>query len=135
MVYTCQFCKKRILTDIEHQSTWLGVGLSVILFLILRVFSFPLIIILIPLTQQIIHKCPKCCNTVGSRSFFDVLSLGDSVISYKIGNFGVILTRKQLFSIFMFLLFVIIFYVFFSNISLSKESKYLLIYRLFRGLL
>jgi hypothetical protein len=80
---------------------------------------------LIPLTQQTIHSCPNCLNNVGTRSFYDLISLSDKVFTYKIGNFGIIITKKQILGIFLFLLFGTIFYVFFSNLNFTRGSKYI----------
>jgi hypothetical protein len=123
LIITCQFCQRRILTDIEHETTWVGIGISVVLFLIFRVYSIILIILLIPLTQQTVHTCPNCLNKVGTRSFFDLISLTDKVITYKIGSFAIMITKKQILAVFFFFLFSICFYLFFSNLSITRGSK------------
>ncbi len=81
---------------------------------------------LIPLTQQTVHSCPNCLNKVGSRSFYDLFSLSDKLLSFKYGNFAVIITKKQILAIFTFFFFCLIFYFFFSNISLERGSKFYL---------
>lgn len=125
-----------MLTEIEHQSTWIGVGLSFILFIIFKIYSLPLIVMLIPLTQQTVHTCPNCLNKVGTRSFYDLISLSDNVITYKIGNFGIIITKKQILGIFIFLLFALIFYLFISSVNFTRGSKdifkYLYVFRLYK---
>jgi hypothetical protein len=119
----CPYCSKRILTEVENESTWIGYGISFVLFAILGIWAIPLMILLIPITQQINHSCPNCRNRVGGRSFYDLLSLQDSIISYQMGTLAILITRKQLIAVFIFLLFIIIFYVFFNTIKLSRGSN------------
>lgn len=78
---------------------------------------------LIPLTQQTVHSCPNCLNKIGTRSFYDLISLSDNVITYKFGNFGIIITKKQILAVFTFLLFGLIFYLFFSSLDIARGSK------------
>jgi len=118
----CQFCEKRILTEVEHESTWIGIGGSIFLFLLFRVFSLPLIFLLIPITQKTTHKCTNCLNTVGSHTFYDMLSVTDKVISFKVGNNAIIFSRKQLIGAFIFILFVLIAYIFLANADLTRGN-------------
>jgi hypothetical protein len=124
MIYTCQFCNKRILTEVETESTWVGIALA---FLILIIFNLPgilLVIILLPLTRQTNHFCTNCKNKVGTCSFYDLISLSDRIFTWQLGNFAILVTRKQLLGVFIFLLFSLIFFVFFSNLNLTRGSKY-----------
>lgn len=123
----CPYCSKRILTEVENESTWIGYGISFILFILLGIWAIPLMILLIPITQQINHSCPNCRNKVGGKNFYDFLSLHDSVISYQLGSFAILISRKQLIAAFIFLLFIIIFYVFFATIKLTRGSNFNLI--------
>jgi hypothetical protein len=52
--------------------------------------------------------------------------MSDKIISWNIGNFAILITRKQLLGAFLFALFAIIFFVFFSSINLERGSKFLL---------
>jgi len=123
MILECQYCNRRILTDIEHETTWIGLMGSLILFLVFKVFALPLIMLLIPLTQKTVHKCTNCLNTVGTHTFYDILSLSDKIFSFKVGNFALIFTRKQLIGVFMFTLFSIVIYLFLGSMDLSRGSK------------
>ena len=123
MIYTCQYCEKRILTEIETESTWIGIALS---FLLLIIFNLPgilLVIILLPLTRQTNHFCTNCKNKVGTCSFYDLLSMSDRVFTFQIGSIGILITRKQLLALFVFVFFGLIFFVFFSNLDLTRGSK------------
>ena len=77
------------------------------------------------MTQKTVHSCPNCMNTVGVHSFYDLLSLTDKVISYQIGNFAVIVNRKQLLGIFIFFLFIFGFYFIFNNLSFERDENFL----------
>jgi hypothetical protein len=58
-----------------------------------------------------------------------MISLSDKVLTYKIGNFGIIITKKQILAIFTFVLFALIFYLFFSNLKIARGSKFFLFYK------
>jgi len=119
----CQYCSKRILTDIEHETTWIGIMGSIILFFIFKVFSLPLIMLFIPLTQKTVHKCTNCLNTVGQHTFYDILSMTDKIFSFKLGSFALVFTRKQLVGVFIFILFTIVTYLFITNTDFSRGSN------------
>jgi len=58
---------------------------------------------IVGLTKQAVHKCAKCLNDVKQSSLFGLNSLEDKVITAKLGNFGIILTRRYL----LYIIFVI----------------------------
>jgi hypothetical protein len=72
---------------------------------------------LIPLTQQSTHTCSNCLNIVGIRTFYDIFALRDNLLSLRIGNFAILISRKQLLAVFIFVLFSLFFYIFFSNMD------------------
>ena len=121
MLTVCQFCQCKIFTNIEHQTTWIGIALLILLFIIFRIYSIFLIILLIPLTQSTIHTCPNCLNKIGVRTFYDALSLTDKVFTFQIFTFGIIITKKQLLGTFIGLFFLIIFYTCVNSIDLSRK--------------
>ena len=121
-VITCKYCNKKILTDTENESTWTGILLSLLLFVVFKIIAVPLIVLIIPLTQQTIHKCPYCLNKVGVCSFYDMIALKDKVISFKIGSLGIIISRKQLLGIFVFVLLCILVQYFISNINFTRGN-------------
>ena len=120
----CQYCQSRIFTNIEQQTSWFGILLSLILFFTFKLYSLLLILLVIPLTQSTIHTCPNCLNRIGIRTFYDTLSLSDKVFTFQLFSIGIIITKKQLLGIFFFVLFGIFLYVFtssiFSSINLTK---------------
>ena len=118
----CQYCQSRIFTNIEQQTSWFGILLSLILFFTFKLYSLLLILLVIPLTQSTIHSCPNCLNRIGIRTFYDTLSLADKVFTFQIFSIGIIITKKQLLGIFFFLLFSIFLYVFIFSISMSLKK-------------
>ena len=43
-----------------------------------------------------VHRCSKCLNELKNTSVFSLNGMEDKLISFNIGNFGIILTRKYL---------------------------------------
>mmetsp|Transcript_39383 Transcript_39383/g.29094 ORF Transcript_39383/g.29094 Transcript_39383/m.29094 type:complete len:259 (+) Transcript_39383:208-984(+) len=74
---------------------------------------------LVSLTKQAIHRCAKCLNEVKSNSIFGFSSLEDRLISFNVGKFGVILTRRYLLYIVVTLLVGMCIYLF-----VAKESDH-----------
>jgi hypothetical protein len=64
-------------------------------------------------------------NIVGVHSFYDLLSMTDKVVSYQIGNFAIIVNRKQLLGIFLFFLFILGFYFIFNNLNFERDENFL----------
>lgn len=122
LIIECRFCSKKVLTEIETETTWFGILLSIVLLLMFKLLSIPLIILIIPLTQLTLHRCPSCLNKVGTCNFYDLLSMSDKIITFSIGSFAVILSRKLLMGFFICLLMIIICVYFFSNIVISERS-------------
>ena len=118
----CQYCHSKIYTNVDQETSWFGICLSIIilLFFTFKLYSIILIILVIPLTQNTIHSCPNCLNKIGVRTFYDVLSLSDNVLTLQIIGFGIIVTKKQLLAVFVFFLFGIFFYYFISTFDLNK---------------
>lgn len=129
IIHTCQHCEKRILTEVEHQTTWIGIASCFLLLIIFKIFAIPLIIMIIPLTQQTTHTCSNCLNVVGIRTFYDIFALRDNIVSFQIGNFAILISRKQLLGVFLFILFALFFWLFLSNLNFKRGSKYIFIYK------
>jgi hypothetical protein len=130
IIINCQFCDKRILTEIETESTWIGIALSLLLLIIFNLPGMLLVVILLPLTRQTNHFCTNCRNKVGTCSFYDLISMSDRVFTWNIGNFAILITRKQLLAVFVFCLFSLIFLVFFSNMDFTRGSKCLYLHQI-----
>lgn len=117
----CPFCKKKILTNVEQKFSYFSILISIILLIIFRFFSIILIIIVIPLTLNTIHFCPNCLNRVGLHTFYDTISLKDKIFTFQFLGLGIIITKKYLLGIFLFILSLIIFLFFLSKINIEPK--------------
>jgi len=122
LIIKCVFCSKKVLSEIEVETTWIGILLSLVLLIIFKLLAIPLIIVLIPLTQQTLHRCPNCLNKMGTCNFYDILALSDKVLSFSIGSFAIIFSRKMLLGFFVCLLLITICIFFFSSIVFSMPN-------------
>lgn len=52
--------------------------------------------ILVSVTKQSIHRCAKCLNEVKTNTYFGFSSMDDKVLTFSLGTFGVIVTRKMM---------------------------------------
>ena len=95
-----------------YETNLLGYLLAVFGILVFGVLSLLMMPFLVGLTKQAVHKCAKCLNDVKQSSLFGLNSLEDKVIAKKIGNFGIILTRKYLLYIVMVLIAFMSIYMF-----------------------
>jgi hypothetical protein len=93
----CPFCDAVSLSIVEYRPSLLGYLLTILAILVFGILSLVLLPFLVSLTKQAIHRCAKCLNEVKTNSYFGLSSMDDQVLTLKLGNFGVILTRKMLF--------------------------------------
>lgn len=117
----CPFCKKRVFTEVDHIVSYSGIILSIILIFFLNLISIPFIMIVIPLTQNSQHRCPSCLNQIGECSFYDTISLSDRIISLTLGSFALVISKKQLIGIFVFLTLIVVMIMKFMTIDTSRR--------------
>lgn len=122
LIVTCKYCSNKVLTEVEHETTWTGIFFGLVLLMIFNVYSIPLILLLIPLTQQTSHRCPSCLNVIGTCNYYDVLSFSDKVLSFTIGTFAILISKKHLLGMFVFALISTTFMYFFLHFEVSGKN-------------
>ena len=120
-ICVCPFCKHKIFTEIEHEASWIGVVLSIIFLLVFKIYGIIFIVLSIRFTQNTTHSCPNCLNKIGTYTIFDALSLQDKVFTFQLSSFGIVITKKHIFSILLGIICIIVFISFISTISFSKH--------------
>jgi len=110
--FSCTNCDYAGYTLVEQRATYISYILTILfMFLFGIMFSLILMPITILLTRNYIHRCPSCLKEVGSdNQVLTIFNLKDKVITFNIGEFGVVLTRKIVLGIFLTLLLVITVY-------------------------
>lgn len=120
-ICVCPFCNRKIFTDIEHEASWIGVVLSILFLLVFKIYGIIFIILIIRFTQNTTHYCSNCLNKIGTYTVFDALALKDKVFTFKFSSFGLVITKKHIFSILLGLFCFFVFISFASSISISKQ--------------
>ena len=92
----CPHCDSVSFSIVAYETNLLGYLLAVFFIMVFGVLSLLMMPFLVGLTKQAVHKCAKCLNDVKQSSLFGLNSLEDKVIAKKVGNFGIILTRRYL---------------------------------------
>jgi hypothetical protein len=92
----CPFCDAVSNSIIEYRPSLLGYLLTMLAVLVFGVLSLILLPILVSLTKQSIHRCAKCLNEVKTNTYFGFSSMDDQVLTFSLGTFGCILTRKMM---------------------------------------
>ena len=64
-ICVCPFCKMKIYTEIEHEISWIGIILSIMLLLFFKIYGIICLVILLRFTQNTTHSCPNCLNKIG----------------------------------------------------------------------
>jgi hypothetical protein len=126
----CPFCDAVSLSIVEYRPSLIGYLLTVLAMLIFGILSLVLLPFLVSLTKQAIHRCAKCLNEVKNNSYFGFSNMEDKLVSFEIGKFGVILTRRLLFYIVLVLTAMLAIYVFVwveegHNHSIGKSNRVL----------
>jgi len=111
--FTCPNCDYTGYTIVEQKTTYISYVLMILfIFLFGIFFSIILMPLVILLTRSFFHKCPSCFKDVASdNKILSILDMTDKVISFNIGEFGVVLTRKIVFGIFLTILLIITIYL------------------------
>ena len=104
----CPFCNTNAYSIVEYKSNILGYLVSLILLFALGWLSFWILPLVLSLTKSAVHRCSKCLNEVKNNSLLGFNSMEDKVISFNIGSFGVILSRKYLLYIVLSLTWLIV---------------------------
>ena len=120
-ICVCPFCHMKIFTEIEHEVSWMGIVLGVILLLFFKIYGIICLVVLLRFTQNTTHSCPNCLNKIGIYTIFDALSLQDKVFTIQLASFGLVITKKHIFSLIMGLIFIILFVSFISSVSFTKQ--------------
>jgi len=95
----CPYCEHKGRSMLEESTpiyTWL---LCLAVYLFLGLYSFVLMPCIIGLLRDQIHRCPKCHNEIKEDSIFS--SLDDNLVSFNLGSFGVLITRRVLLKLFV----------------------------------
>ena len=120
-ICVCPFCHMKIFTEIDHEVSWIGIVLSIMLLLFFKLYGIICLVVVIRFTQNTTHSCPNCLNKIGIYTVFDALSLQDKVFTIQLASFGLVITKKHIFSIVLGLVFIILFISFISGISFTKQ--------------
>jgi len=111
--FTCPHCDYTGYTIVEQKTTFIT---YIIILLSVFLFHFFLSIVLMPLiillTRNFSHKCPSCFSEVGSdNKLMSILDLTDKMISFNIGEFGIVLTRKIIMGVVLTLILIFTLYM------------------------
>ena len=108
----CPFCDAVSLSIVEYKPSLIGYLVTILAMLIFGILSLILLPFLVSLTKSALHRCAKCLNEVKSNSYFGFSSMEDKLVSWQIGKFGIILTRKTLLYLVIVLTACLAIYVF-----------------------
>lgn len=129
----CPYCDAVSFSIIEYKTSVLGYLVAVLFILVIGMISIVLMPFLVQLTKQSVHRCAKCLNEVKTTGFFGFNSMEDKVsysfksnlvkiISFQIGKFGVLLTRRYLLYIVMTITVGLVLYLFLLQESARPEA-------------
>lgn len=100
------------LSIVEYKPSLIGYLVTILAMLLFGILSLILLPFLVSLTKSALHRCAKCLNEVKSNSYFGFSSMEDKLVSWQIGKFGIILTRKTLLYLVIVLTACLAIYVF-----------------------
>lgn len=81
---------------VEYRPSLIGYLVTLLAMLLFGIIGFVFLPILVNLTKTAIHRCAKCLNEVKTNSYFGYSSMEDKLVTFQLGNAGVILTRRLL---------------------------------------
>lgn len=102
----CPHCDHKGQSIVEEHTPIFVTLFVCILPMTLGFVSLILIPCIVPLFLQITHRCPRCLNEIKEDSLF--AQLNDNIISFRMGNFGVLITKRTILQGLAFLILTIL---------------------------
>ncbi|KAH0472039.1 MAG: uncharacterized protein KVP18_003532 [Porospora cf. gigantea A] len=95
---TCRHCDRQVLTLVESVNTWKTLVAGIICVVLFSWFAFCILPLVLPLTMDSCHYCPKCQNLLGrsSRCSFIPASASKEIITVRVGNCAIILSQRYI---------------------------------------
>lgn len=90
----CPHCGLRVITFIEHESSWVTYTAAAVLLMTLGWAAICVVPIVFPLFKDVVHHCPRCLNVLATRSRVAIAGFKSEVMSIRFGSCVVVLARK-----------------------------------------
>jgi len=90
----CPHCGLRVVSFIEHESSWVTYAVAIVLLLVLNWAALCVVPVVFPLFKDVVHHCPKCLSVLAKSSRVAITSFKQEVMSIRLGSCVVVLARK-----------------------------------------
>jgi len=100
----CPYCEHRGKSNLEESTPVYVYLLCFVIYLVIGFFSVLIYPCIVGIFRDQRHRCPKCHNEIKEDSIFS--SLDDKIMTFNVGTFGVLVTRRTLIKMLMFLVCV-----------------------------
>ena len=90
----CPYCEHKGQSHLEESTPFYTYIICFIIYLALGMYSIVIFPCILGILRDQKHRCPKCHNEIKEDSLFS--SLEDNIISFNIGKFGLLITRRTL---------------------------------------
>ena len=90
----CCYCEHKGHSILEEYTPFYAYIICFIAYLVLGLYSLVILPCILGIFRDQKHRCPKCHNEIKEDSIFSCLD--DNIISFNIGTFGVLVTRRTL---------------------------------------
>jgi len=90
----CPHCGLRVVSFIEHESSWVTYTVAMVLLLVLNWAALCVVPVVFPLFKDVVHHCPKCLSVLAKSSRVAITSFKQEVMSLRLGSCVIVLARK-----------------------------------------
>jgi hypothetical protein len=117
----CPHCDSNSYSLVEYRNSPIAFVVSIIMILFLGMLGLMMFPFVTATMRISVHRCSKCLNEIKQTSIFNLDGLEDKVISFSLGKFGIILSRKYLIYITIFVFSCIMLYFAVSSANLGHD--------------
>jgi len=119
----CPHCDRSVVTFIDYEASWVTWLLAFVVWVSLGWMAFWVLPLLWPAFKDVVHHCPRCLNVIERKSRINLPTFKTEVMTCKIGNCAVVLSRKYVAILLGLLGVIVTFYLLRSTIQLNTAHE------------
>jgi len=119
----CPHCDRSVVTFIDYEASWVTYLLAFVVWVSLGWMAFWVLPLLWPAFKDVVHHCPRCLNVIERKSRINLPTFRTEVMTCKVGNCAVVLSRKYVAIMLGVVGLIISFYLLRSTIQLNTAHE------------
>lgn len=119
----CVHCDRSVVTFLDYEASWVTYLLAFVVWVSLGWMAFWVLPLLWPAFKDVVHRCPRCLNAIERKSRINLPTCKSEVMTVKVGNCAVLLSRKYLAILLGVIGLIVSFYLLRSTIQMHTAHE------------